>query len=370
MSSIVIAGDTSGSVTLQAPAVAGATILTLPATSGTVQTSGSGYTTNGVAFASSTSALATGSALTFDGTNLVSPTFQATAFNAFKTNSNSGQYYHFDNATGNNFMGLTAANRISIYAGGAENVNFTSTSLYTASGINVGIGTSSPVAKLHIGVADASADGTKGVRINNPAGTTVVLECGVSSDSFVGTTSGSLFNIRTQNVVRATFDTSGNFMVGTTSTQNGVISVFCNDNTRNCITTKVNSDGNNAVGFFNAGGSQVGSITTNSSTVSYNTSSDYRLKNTIAPMTGALAKVALLKPVTYKWNADGSDGQGFIAHELAEVCPDAVSGAKDAVDEDGNIKPQGIDTSFLVATLTAAIQELKTEFDAYKASHP
>jgi hypothetical protein len=74
-------------------------------------------------------------------------------------------------------------------------------------------------------------------------------------------------------------------------------------------------------------------------------------------MTGALAKVALLKPCTYKWNIDGSSSQGFIAHELAEIVPDCVSGEKDAVDADGNIKPQGIDTSFLVATLTAAIQE-------------
>ena len=74
-------------------------------------------------------------------------------------------------------------------------------------------------------------------------------------------------------------------------------------------------------------------------------------------MTGALAKVAQLKPVTYKWNADNSQDEGFIAHELAEVCPSAVSGEKDAVNEDGSIKPQGIDTSFLVATLTAAIQE-------------
>lgn len=87
-------------------------------------------------------------------------------------------------------------------------------------------------------------------------------------------------------------------------------------------------------------------------------------------MTGALAKVALLKPCTYKWNADGSDGEGFIAHELAEVAPNAVTGGKDAVDEDGKPIYQGIDVSFLVATLTAAIQELKAEFDAYKASHP
>jgi hypothetical protein len=164
-----------------------------------------------------------------------------------------------------------------------------------------------------------------------------------------------------------TLDASGNLLVGTTSSQNGVISVFCNDNTRNCITTKVNADGNNAIGFFNAGGTQVGSITTNSATVAYNTSSDYRLKNTIAPMTGALAKVAQLKPVTYKWNVDGSDGEGFIAHELSEVCPHAVTGEKDAVDEEGNPKYQGIDTSFLVATLTAAIQEQQAIIESLKA---
>jgi len=102
-----------------------------------------------------------------------------------------------------------------------------------------------------------------------------------------------------------------------------------------------------------------GSITSTSSATAYNTSSDYRLKENIAPMTGALAKVAQLKPVIYKWKIDGSDGEGFIAHELAEVKPDCVTGEKDAVDENGDIKPQGIDVSFLVATLTAAIQELK-----------
>jgi hypothetical protein len=84
-------------------------------------------------------------------------------------------------------------------------------------------------------------------------------------------------------------------------------------------------------------------------------------------MTGALVRVAALKPCTYKWNADGSDGEGFIAHELAEVVPDAVVGEKDAVDAEGNPVYQGIDTSFLVATLTAAIQELKADLDATKA---
>jgi hypothetical protein len=121
---------------------------------------------------------------------------------------------------------------------------------------------------------------------------------------------------------------------------------------------KATSDG---AGFtyyvFQHGGSGVGSISYNGSGVSYNTTSDYRLKEDVQPMAGALAKIAALKPCTYKWKADGSDGQGFIAHELQAVMPDCVTGAKDAVDAEGNPVYQGIDTSFLVATLTAAIQE-------------
>jgi hypothetical protein len=68
--------------------------------------------------------------------------------------------------------------------------------------------------------------------------------------------------------------------------------------------------------------------------------------------------------ITDKWKVDGSDGQGFIAHELQEVIPDCVTGEKDAVDADGNPVYQGIDTSFLTATLTSAIQELKAIVDA------
>jgi hypothetical protein len=121
--------------------------------------------------------------------------------------------------------------------------------------------------------------------------------------------------------------------------------------------------------FSNSAG-EVGTISTNTGVTLYNTTSDYRLKENVVPMTGALAKVAALKPVTYTWKSDGADGEGFIAHELAEVFPVAVTGAKDAIDDDGNPRYQGIDTSQLIATLTAAIQELKAEFDAYKSTHP
>jgi len=153
----------------------------------------------------------------------------------------------------------------------------------------------------------------------------------------------------------------------------------------------------NQITFFNPNG-VVGSIQTSGSATSYVTSSDYRLKENVTPMTGALTKVAALKPVKYDWKVDGSSGQGFIAHELQAVIPECVTGTKDQIEDIGNIKDsfgnivqssipepkllksgqiwektgdrpryQGVDTSFLVATLTAAIQELKAEVDALKA---
>ena len=122
---------------------------------------------------------------------------------------------------------------------------------------------------------------------------------------------------------------------------------------------------NSLVFYRNA--TTTGTVQVTGTTTAYNTTSDYRLKQNIQPMTGALAKVAALKPVTYTWKLDGSLGEGFIAHELAEVVPQAVGGEKDAVDRDGNIKPQGIDTSFLVATLTAAIQEQQAMIEELKA---
>ena len=167
------------------------------------------------------------------------------------------------------------------------------------------------------------------------------------------------------------FDSSGNLLVGSTSAS-GVGSSKIYAKTSNqygiiseqavtgqwCYLSNALTNGGTFYHFtFLENGTQRGSITSNGTATTYGTSSDYRLKENIAPMTGALSTVAQLNPVTYKWKSNGSDGQGFIAHELQAVVPDCVTGEKDAVNEDGSINPQGIDTSFLVATLTAAIQE-------------
>ena len=101
--------------------------------------------------------------------------------------------------------------------------------------------------------------------------------------------------------------------------------------------------------------------------VQYNTSSDYRLKDNVRPISGGLDRVMRLKPCEWNWKINGSAGVGFIAHEVQAERPQAVSGEKDAVNADGLPVHQGMDASYLVADLTAAIQELKAIVDAQAA---
>jgi hypothetical protein len=118
--------------------------------------------------------------------------------------------------------------------------------------------------------------------------------------------------------------------------------------------------------FTNPNGA-VGNILTSGSSTSYNTSSDYRLKENVVPMEGALDRVDALKPSRFNFIADADKTvDGFLAHEVAEVVPEAISGEKDAVDEEGNPVYQGIDQSKLVPLLVGAIQELRAEIELLK----
>ena len=164
-------------------------------------------------------------------------------------------------------------------------------------------------------------------------------------------------------------DSSGNLLVATTSViQGGKLSVagaICSQTAGAGFSANLTTTTGDQFYFrTDSGANLAGYITSpTSSTTQYLSISDYRLKDNVAPMSGALGLVLKLKPVTYTWKSDGANGQGFIAHELQAVVPDCVGGTKDAVDAEGNPKYQGIDTSFLVATLTAAIQELKIIVD-------
>jgi hypothetical protein len=166
----------------------------------------------------------------------------------------------------------------------------------------------------------------------------------------------------TNSTEAARIDSSGNFLVGNGSTPSSSNQGTQFRNLFNVGAHQISqgaATANTYIDWINANGT-IGSIAASGSITLYNTTSDYRLKENVTPMTGALSKIASLKPVTYKWKVDGADGEGFIAHELAEVCPQAVHGKKDAIDEDGNPKYQSMDSSFLIATLAAAIQEQQT----------
>jgi len=251
---------------------------------------------------------------------------------------------------------------------------------------NVGIGTSS-LAGYRVSVkqsANTSLGAIGIASINSANDTYIGMGYNATSDtcrilaSYDSTGSFKPISFLTSDAERMRIDTAGGFAIGKTqasesaATGNGfgfagassdpyfsVVNVsagggnaciYLNKRTTGSIQTFQTNDGSVTTGT-------VGSISHNGSNTAYNTSSDYRLKEDVQPMTGALAKVAALKPVTYTWKSTGLRDEGFIAHEVQEVCPSAVYGEKDALNKDGSINPQGIDASFLVATLTAAIQE-------------
>ena len=110
--------------------------------------------------------------------------------------------------------------------------------------------------------------------------------------------------------------------------------------------------------IFTIANSIVGSITTSGAATAYNTSSDYRLKENVTPVSDGITRLQQLKPARFNFIADPDTVvDGFIAHEVQTIVPEAITGEKDAVDDDGNPEYQGIDQSKLVPLLTAALQE-------------
>ena len=338
MADIIVAGNTSGSITLSAPAVSGSSVLTLPVATDTLVGKATTDTlTNKTLTTPTISSLSSASAtaLTLQSAGTTAVTID--------TSQNVG-------------IGInTVETHLQVYGAGTTSTSWTNAD---ASGAVLYLrdsgGSASNGGQLLFGANQGSFAGIKGVLQNGtgPAGDLIFQ---------TRTTSGNILE-------RARIDYSGNMMTGATSST--FASLTYKFSVTEGLTYTPFGINNNAGGvgasnsiIFARNGTQTGSITVTGTVTAYNTSSDYRLKDNIVPMIGALDKVAQLNPVTYTWITDGSSGQGFIAHELQSVVPECVSGEKDAVDEEGNIKPQGIDTSFLVATLTAAIQELKAIID-------
>ena len=112
----------------------------------------------------------------------------------------------------------------------------------------------------------------------------------------------------------------------------------------------------------------VGSITSTTTATSYNTSSDYRLKENVVPLADAADRLAQIPVHRFNFIADPDKTvDGFLAHEVQAFVPEAVTGEKDAVGKDGKPVHQGIDQSKLVPLLTAALQEALQKIEALEA---
>ena len=115
---------------------------------------------------------------------------------------------------------------------------------------------------------------------------------------------------------------------------------------------------------FEGGGTQTGDIRINGSVTSYNSYSDYRLKENVVPLTDPITRLKTLKP--YRFNFIASPDitlDGFFAHEVSPAVAEAVGGEKDEVDNDGNVVPQALDMAKLVPLLTASLQEAITKIE-------
>jgi hypothetical protein len=147
--------------------------------------------------------------------------------------------------------------------------------------------------------------------------------------------------------------------------------IFLNQTSVATINANATSIGINGIYYMNRGsgsglshvilgngGNVIGGISSNTTNAQFNTSSDYRLKEDLKDF-NALNILLNIKLYDFAWKLNNSRMYGVMAHELKEVLPYAVVGEKDEIDEDGNIKSQGVDYSLLTPILAKAIQELE-----------
>ena len=182
-----------------------------------------------------------------------------------------------------------------------------------------------------------------------------------SADTIAWSTGGSE-RVRITNAGQKLYNTTSAFGTGVQNVQVGSGSLDVG------ISIRALSDGNWGMGFRNAANTVVGQIIIGASSTSYNTSSDYRLKENITSLTGAIDRLSQIPVHRFNFKADPTKTvDGFIAHEAQAVVPEAVTGTKDAVDADGNPIYQGIDQSKLVPLLTAALQEAIAKIETLEA---
>jgi hypothetical protein len=244
---------------------------------------------------------------------------------------------------------------------------------------NVGIGTTSPASNLHI------SNNSPTIQLTEvDAGTNNYIQCSAGGFRFFaddGNASAStVMGFHVDGSERMRIDSSGNLLVGATS-PTGSEKFTVSGNTAGAYLARFYHDGNNsnrygvviscgaddasgtnyALAIDDGDGTRQGQITFSGGTTTYGTSSDYRLKENIEPLKNGLSKVLKLNPVEFTWKKNNTKCEGFIAHEVQEICKEAVSGEKDGEEM------QGVDYGRITPLLVKAIQEQQAQIEALQS---
>ena len=305
--------------------------------------------------------------------------------------ANNSNFTQFTNSTtgevgSNGFLvGIGSAGNAELWNYEAQPIIFATSSSERArinSGGDLLLGTSSGTAvKLNVQSSKANGLAAEIANTESSTGSGIVVKGGSSSSNY----SADFRNYNSSSLMRVRGD--GNVIIGGTSSNLSSVdrkfavqggdeytAGFRGQNAGKEVVVIHNQTTGSSDRYMiefktgGGGGTGVGSIRSNSSSTSYNTSSDYRLKENVDYDFNALDRVAQLKPARFNFIADADTTvDGFLAHEVQDIVPEAISGEKDAVDENGDIKPQGIDQSKLVPLLTKAIQEQQEQIESLKS---
>jgi hypothetical protein len=263
------------------------------------------------------------------------------------------------NSTGDSDSGLDMSTNdvVKVNIAGAEKMRVHSDG-------SVGIGTASPTAVLDVRRGDA--DG-KIAEFHTSTG--YGIELGSSqTEAYIKAGTSQLLQVHTNGAERMRINSDGRVDYRTNAAA-GVygVSITATDSQSDIGVAGSGTSSQHRIKFFNTNG-QVGAINTSGSATSYNTSSDYRLKENVTTSWDATSRLKQLKPSRFNFKTDkDTTVDGFLAHEVSSVVPEAITGEKDAKDADGNPIMQSIDQSKLVPLLVKTIQELEARITALEA---
>jgi hypothetical protein len=264
-------------------------------------------------------------------------------------------------------MAITSASidgnmNVDFYSGISSYETFTNPTMRIDTSGNLLVGTTSAV------TGNSLATVSTGITASSSTSPALQLYCSGagSNQKYWRWTSKTTGEIRLEQVndaynsptERMRIGSSGNVSIATTSTGgNAALTLSIGSFTKGM---QFFANNGQASSTFEVSGTTVGSITHSTTSTAYNTSSDYRLKENVEYDWDATTRLKQLKPARFNFIADADvTFDGFLAHEVSSIVPEAIHGEKDAVDEEGNPKYQGIDQSKLVPLLVKTIQELE-----------